>query len=283
MDSVALTSLELQNQNQNYRVLQPCFPTKSLVGFFLGRMIPWFNSWKSLCVSVWRQMFRSSWTRLKRSWSWWSSRSQSYSRNRQSWQPRRTLCWSSWRKPVMLLSPHPPHPHPHPSHQRLVRLWASRSYSATMRLVLFTHQRIVGCKVLSKFLCIILWLLVDFPWSKELQQHLKESFRLSKFRPLQLRTMNLSLSGKDLFLVMPTGRGKSLCYQLPAVYSKGKKLTYELLSLHHLCLNSTYIFILLWCVFRLYPGCHPPGVSDGGSDHVPEVHRCVCRNAECFE
>ncbi|CAJ1055735.1 ATP-dependent DNA helicase Q1 isoform X2 [Xyrichtys novacula] len=61
----------------------------------------------------------------------------------------------------------------------------------------------------------------DFPWSKEVEQHLKDSFHLSKFRPLQLRAINLSLSGRDLFLVMPTGRGKSLCYQLPAVSSKG--------------------------------------------------------------
>ncbi|KAG8005832.1 ATP-dependent DNA helicase Q1 [Nibea albiflora] len=61
----------------------------------------------------------------------------------------------------------------------------------------------------------------DFPWSKELEQHLKDSFNLSKFRPLQLRAMNLTMSGRDLFLVMPTGRGKSLCYQLPAVCSKG--------------------------------------------------------------
>ncbi|XP_051247652.1 ATP-dependent DNA helicase Q1 isoform X2 [Dicentrarchus labrax] len=61
----------------------------------------------------------------------------------------------------------------------------------------------------------------DFPWSKEVEQHLKDSFHLSKFRPLQLRAVNLTLSGKDLFLVMPTGRGKSLCYQLPAVCSKG--------------------------------------------------------------
>ncbi|XP_026219987.1 ATP-dependent DNA helicase Q1 isoform X1 [Anabas testudineus] len=61
----------------------------------------------------------------------------------------------------------------------------------------------------------------DFPWSKEVEQHLKDSFHLSKFRPLQLRAINLTLSDKDLFLVMPTGRGKSLCYQLPSVCSKG--------------------------------------------------------------
>uniref|UniRef100_A0A4W6EY62 ATP-dependent DNA helicase n=1 Tax=Lates calcarifer TaxID=8187 RepID=A0A4W6EY62_LATCA len=61
----------------------------------------------------------------------------------------------------------------------------------------------------------------DFPWSKEVEQHLKDTFHLSNFRPLQRRAINLTLSGKDLFLVMPTGRGKSLCYQLPAVCSKG--------------------------------------------------------------
>ncbi|XP_047246401.1 ATP-dependent DNA helicase Q1 isoform X3 [Girardinichthys multiradiatus] len=61
----------------------------------------------------------------------------------------------------------------------------------------------------------------DFPWSKDVEQHLKNSFHLSKFRPLQLRAINLTMAGKDLFLVMPTGRGKSLCFQLPAVCSKG--------------------------------------------------------------
>nr|XP_040030336.1 ATP-dependent DNA helicase Q1 isoform X3 [Gasterosteus aculeatus aculeatus] len=61
----------------------------------------------------------------------------------------------------------------------------------------------------------------DFPWFKEVEQHLKDPFHLSTFRSLQLKAINLTLSGRDLFLVMPTGRGKSLCYQLPALCSKG--------------------------------------------------------------
>lgn len=60
-----------------------------------------------------------------------------------------------------------------------------------------------------------------FSWSAEAQRHLQDTFRLEQFRPLQLRAINLTLSGSDLFLVMPTGRGKSLCYQLPALCSKG--------------------------------------------------------------
>uniref|UniRef100_A0AAV2IVI2 ATP-dependent DNA helicase n=1 Tax=Knipowitschia caucasica TaxID=637954 RepID=A0AAV2IVI2_KNICA len=61
----------------------------------------------------------------------------------------------------------------------------------------------------------------DFPWSDEAQRHLVDTFRLREFRPLQLRAVNLTMSSKDLFLVMPTGRGKSLCYQLPALCSTG--------------------------------------------------------------
>ncbi|XP_039524337.1 ATP-dependent DNA helicase Q1 isoform X1 [Pimephales promelas] len=61
----------------------------------------------------------------------------------------------------------------------------------------------------------------DFSWSKEVQAKLCSVFQISKFRPLQQAAINLSMSGKDLFLVMPTGRGKSLCFQLPALCSKG--------------------------------------------------------------
>ncbi|XP_054880232.1 ATP-dependent DNA helicase Q1 isoform X2 [Poeciliopsis prolifica] len=64
----------------------------------------------------------------------------------------------------------------------------------------------------------------DFPWSKEVEQHLISSFGLSKFRPLQLTAINLTMADNDVFLVMPTGRGKSLCFQLPAICSKGLTL-----------------------------------------------------------
>jgi len=49
-------------------------------------------------------------------------------------------------------------------------------------------------------------------------------FRLSEFRPGQKDVMSTILAGQDCLCVMPTGGGKSLCYQLPAVVLDGLTL-----------------------------------------------------------
>src|SRR5512138_911574 len=55
----------------------------------------------------------------------------------------------------------------------------------------------------------------------DLRTHLQSIFGLDDFRPAQREVVEDILRGKDVLCVMPTGAGKSLCYQLPATLSKG--------------------------------------------------------------
>nr|XP_040220568.2 Bloom syndrome protein homolog [Anopheles coluzzii] len=62
---------------------------------------------------------------------------------------------------------------------------------------------------------------MSYAHSARLQVAFKETFGLRTFRPIQLQVINATLLGNDCFVLMPTGGGKSLCYQLPAVLTVG--------------------------------------------------------------
>ncbi|XP_048173745.1 Bloom syndrome protein isoform X1 [Corvus hawaiiensis] len=62
---------------------------------------------------------------------------------------------------------------------------------------------------------------MKFPHSEEMMNIFHKKFGLHCFRTNQLEAINAALLGEDCFILMPTGGGKSLCYQLPACVSAG--------------------------------------------------------------
>src|SRR3954467_15858463 len=56
---------------------------------------------------------------------------------------------------------------------------------------------------------------------------LKQSFGFDSFRPLQEEIIRDALAGRDVFALLPTGGGKSLCFQWPALARDGLTVVFS--------------------------------------------------------
>ncbi len=61
----------------------------------------------------------------------------------------------------------------------------------------------------------------NFEWDEIIENANLRIFGFKTFRPNQREIINASLSGRDIFVCMPTGGGKSLTFQIPALVSEG--------------------------------------------------------------
>src|ERR1700726_1229830 len=79
-----------------------------------------------------------------------------------------------------------------------------------------------------------------------LRERIRDYFGFRKFRPGQAEAVNSALEGRDTLVVMPTGSGKSLCFQLTALTLDGITVVVSpLISLmkdqvDHLLQNGVY-------------------------------------------
>ena len=94
------------------------------------------------------------------------------------------------------------------------------------------------------------WSANNFPWSERVETAREDIFKIKKFRPFQLECINATMAGTDCILIMPTGGGKSLCFQLPAVISKGVTLVVsplisliedQIMALNELKIESSFL------------------------------------------
>lgn len=81
--------------------------------------------------------------------------------------------------------------------------------------------------------------------TEKLHRANKEVFGNDRFRPHQQAIIEAVVLNKDAFVIMPTGGGKSLCYALPAIMSKG--ITVVISPLLSLIEDQVSSFIKLPC------------------------------------
>ena len=93
----------------------------------------------------------------------------------------------------------------------------------------------------------------EYSWSNETTRLCTEIFNITSFRHNQLSIINSIMLKRNSLVIMPTGGGKSLCYQLPAIALPGLALVVSpLISLitdQVLCLS----------IFTLYRGIRDQG------------------------
>ena len=70
------------------------------------------------------------------------------------------------------------------------------------------------------------WTDTLFPWSDNILALLRQHFGFESFRPIQKAVINATLSRRDVFLCIPTGSGKSLTFQLPAILNRGVSVVF---------------------------------------------------------
>jgi ATP-dependent DNA helicase RecQ len=82
------------------------------------------------------------------------------------------------------------------------------------------------------------------------EQILKKVFGYESFRPLQKEIITTVLAGRDTLAVMPTGGGKSVCYQIPALLFPGLTVVVsplialmedQVASLHEMGVNAVFL------------------------------------------
>ena len=102
------------------------------------------------------------------------------------------------------------------------------------------------------------WKSDQYHWIPACRLMMRDAFGLNEFRPLQREVVNAVMANRDVFVLLPTGGGKSLCYQLPAIVSNPAAVTLVISPL--LSLIQDQIAGLLACGLRCaaFTGKSPP-------------------------